>query len=126
MDEAERCHRLALLRDGRRVALGSPTDLTRPLAARVLDVEVANAERAVTVLKTAPLVASTTRLGDRVHVLLVRTAPPASQAAPEIARLLRDAGVDGASVSPSEPTLEDVFVAILLGERIEPEAGGRR
>jgi ABC-2 type transport system ATP-binding protein len=121
MDEAVRCHRLALLRDGRRVALGRPADLTRPLAARVLEVEVGDPERAVTVLRGTALVASTTRLGDRLHVLLARTAPPASRAAVEVGRLLADAGLDGARVTRAEPTLEDVFVAILLGERIEPE-----
>ena len=126
IDEAVRCHRLALLRDGRRVALGSPLALTRPLATRVLDVEAADAERAGSLLRGTPLVASTTRLGDRVHVLLARTAPPAAQAAPEIARLLRDAGLDGARATPSEPTLEDVFVAILLGERIEPDVESPR
>jgi len=92
--------------------------------ARVLDVEAADAERAGMVLRAMPLVVSTTRLGDRVHVLLAPTAPPAPQAAPEIARLLRDAGLDGARVTPGESTLEDVFVAILLGERIEPDAEG--
>ncbi|HXJ35575.1 MAG TPA: ABC transporter ATP-binding protein [Candidatus Eisenbacteria bacterium] len=122
MDEAVRCHRLALLRDGRRVAVGSPLALTRPLAARVLDVETAVPERAGNVLRGTPLVASTTRLGDRVHVLLAPTAPPPTEAASEIVRLLGDAGLTGARAAPSEPTLEDVFVAILLGERIEPDA----
>jgi ABC-2 type transport system ATP-binding protein len=122
MDEAVRCHRLALLRDGRRVALGRPAELTRPLAARVLDVDVGDPEQAVVVLGRSPLVASTTRLGDRVHVLLARTAPPASRAAVEVVRLLGDAGLPGAGAMPSEPTLEDVFVAILLGERLEPQA----
>jgi ABC-2 type transport system ATP-binding protein len=116
MDEAVRCHRLALLRDGRRVALGRPTDLTRPFTTRLVDVEVADAERASAVLRNTPLVASTTRLGDTVHVLLARGAPPAAQAAPEIERLLGEAGVGGARAAPGTPTLEDVFVAILLGE----------
>jgi ABC-2 type transport system ATP-binding protein len=124
MDEAVRCHRLALLRDGRRMALGSPAELTRPLAARVLDVEVTDAERAVAVLRAAPLVASTTRLGDTVHVLLARAAPPAAEAAAAIARLLGEARIAGARAVPGRPTLEDVFVAILLGERLDGDGGG--
>jgi ABC-2 type transport system ATP-binding protein len=123
MDEAVRCHRLALLRDGRRVALGRPAELTRPLANRVLDVEVAEAERAVGVLRKTPLVASTTRLGDTVHVLLARGAPPAAEAVAEVVRLLAEAGVGGARTAPGTPTLEDVFVAILLGERVEADGG---
>jgi ABC-2 type transport system ATP-binding protein len=119
MDEAVRCHRLALLRDGHRVALGTPADLTRPLAARVLDVTVADAGRALAVLRTAPLVASTTQLGDTVHALLARDAPPAAEAAPAIVRLLAEAGVADAGAAPARPTLEDVFVAILRGERLD-------
>jgi ABC-2 type transport system ATP-binding protein len=117
MDEAVRCHRLVLLRDGRRMALGSPSDLTRALGARVLDLQVADAERAVRVLRDVPLVASTTRLGDRVHVLLAREAPPAAEAAAAVVRLLADGGVGGARAVPGPASLEDAFVAILLGER---------
>ena len=123
MDEAVRCHRLALLRDGRRVALGSPAELTRLLGVRVLDVEVADAERAVAVLRAAPLVASTTRLGDTVHVLLGPEAPPAAEVAAAIVRLLGEARIVGARAVPGRPTLEDVFVAILLGERLDGDGG---
>jgi ABC-2 type transport system ATP-binding protein len=119
MDEAVRCHRLAMLRDGRRVALGSPAALTRPLAARVLEVTVADPQRAVAALRAAPAVASTTQLGDTVHVLLARDAPPASAAAPRILGALADAGLPGARATPGAPNLEDVFVALLLGERFE-------
>jgi ABC-2 type transport system ATP-binding protein len=121
MDEAVRCHRLALLRDGRRAAVGSPAELTRPLAARVLDVEVAAPERAVGVLASAPPVASTTQLGDTVHVLLARGAPAAADAAPLLVRLLAEAGVAGARAAPGTANLEDVFVALLLGERLAAE-----
>jgi ABC-2 type transport system ATP-binding protein len=124
MDEAVRCHRLALLRDGCRVALGSPTELTRPLAARVLEVEVADPERAVSVLRRAPLVASTTQLGDTVRVLLAHDAPAAEEAARAVGRLLADAGIPAAAVVARPPNLEDVFVAILLGERLAGDGGG--
>jgi ABC-2 type transport system ATP-binding protein len=117
MDEAVRCHRLAMLRDGRRVALGSPAELTRPLAARVLDVTVADAKRAVAALRATPLVASTTQLGDTVHVLLAPDAAPAGEAAPRLVALLAEAGLADARTTSGTPNVEDVFVALLLGER---------
>jgi ABC-2 type transport system ATP-binding protein len=46
VDEAVRCHRLAMLREGRCAAVGRPSELTRALGARVLDVEVGDPERA--------------------------------------------------------------------------------
>jgi hypothetical protein len=126
MDEAVRCHRLCLMRDGRRAAVGSPAALARPLADRVVNVHVAAPERAIGTLRGAPLVASTTQLGDTVHVLLRPGAPPASQAAAVLVRHLVDAGLADARAEASPPNLEDVFVALLFGERLdaEPAAGG--
>jgi ABC-2 type transport system ATP-binding protein len=118
MDEAVRCHRLALMRDGRRAAVGNPLALTRPLATRVLDVEVADPDRAAAVLASLPLVASTTQLGGMLHVLLARDAAPAERAAPRLASALADGGVRGARTAPPHATLEDVFVALMLGEEL--------
>jgi len=118
MDEAVRCHRLCMLRDGRRVAVGSPAALTRALADRVLEVSGADAERAIAALRGSDLVASTTQLGDTVHVLLCGGAPSAEEAAPRVERFLAEAGLTTARVAPAAANLEDVFVALFLGERL--------
>jgi len=122
MDEAVRCHRLCILRDGRRAAVGTPSALRRPLAGRVLDLEVERPEQAIAVLAGSPLIASRTQLGDTVHVLLRPGAPAASQAAVQLAQFLAEQGLPGARARPSAPDLEDVFVALLLGERLDAEA----
>jgi ABC-2 type transport system ATP-binding protein len=119
MDEAVRCHRLALLRDGRRAAVGSPGDLMRPLAERVLSLRVADPQGALAALRASSLVATTTQLGDTIRVLLAADAPPAVTAAAQVRDLLAGAGLPAAHVEPSPPNLEDVFVALLLGERLE-------
>jgi ABC-2 type transport system ATP-binding protein len=119
MDEAVRCHRLCMLRDGRRVAVGAPAALTRALADRVLEVSGADAERAIAALRGSELVASTTQLGDTVHLLLRAGAPPAAESAPRVARFLADAGLAGARASAAAANLEDVFVALFLGERLD-------
>jgi ABC-2 type transport system ATP-binding protein len=119
MDEAVRCHRLCMLRDGRRVAVGAPAALTRALAARVLDVAGVDPERVISALRREELVASTTQLGDTVHVLLRADAPPAAEAVPRVERFLADAGIAGARAAASTPNLEDVFVALFLGERLD-------
>jgi ABC-2 type transport system ATP-binding protein len=116
MDEAVRCHRLCILRDGRHVAEGTPPALTRPLARRVVDVHVDAAERAIAALRGTPLVTSTTQLGDTVHVLLRPDAPPPAEAARVLEGLLAEAGLAGARAAPGAPNLEDVFVALLAGE----------
>jgi len=118
MDEAVRCHRLCILRDGRRAALGTPSALALPLAARVVELEVERAPEAIAALAASPLVASTTQLGDTVHVLLHADAGPARAAGPELARFLTGCGVPVRRVAPGAPVLEDVFVALLRGERL--------
>ena len=118
MDEAVRCHRLCLLRDGRRVAQGAPGALTRELADRALDVTVQEAEHAIAALRNCALVASTTQLGDTVHVLLDPDGVSAEAAARELDGFLAKAGFPDARARVSAPNLEDVFVAVLLGEDI--------
>ncbi|MEN8182318.1 MAG: ABC transporter ATP-binding protein [Myxococcota bacterium] len=119
MDEAVRCHRLCMLREGRRGALGTPPALVAALARRVVDVQVDDVERAIAALAHAPQVASTTQLGATVHALLTREAPPSDQAAEELHRFLQASGLVRASVSPGTPNLEDVFVALMRGEPLE-------
>jgi len=119
MDEAVRCHRLCMLRDGQRVAMGAPRQLTAALTGRVVDLHTAQTDTAISRLVTSPLVASVTQLGDTAHVLLVAAAPAAPASALELRAMLTAGGIPVTDAGPSQPTLEDVFVAILLGERFE-------
>jgi len=118
MDEAVRCHRLCVLRDGRRAALGTPAALLGALRGRVVECRVDRIEAAIAQLAKAPEVASITQLGDTAHVLLAPDAPPAELAAESLRRRLADAGFAGAAAAPGTAALEDVFVALLRGERL--------
>jgi hypothetical protein len=93
-----------------------------PLARRLIDVDVQDSERAAAVLDRHPLVASTTQLGSTLHVLLTRDAPDAEEVAPRLAAALAAPDVAGARAVPARPTLEDVFVALMLGEDLEERA----
>ena len=119
MDEAVRCHRLAILRDGSRVALGAPAQLVRPLAGRVVDVEGVEPEAAIQSLARLPLIRSTTQLGETVHALLAPDGPSAQEACERIVESLAADGLAGARATPSHANLEDVFVALLLGESLD-------
>jgi len=121
MDEAVRCHRLAMLRRGRIVALGEPRRLADALEGQVVEINAEPPEDAVHLLRRRPEVASVTQMGDRVHVLLdsmaVATgaggpaATAATRMAPVLAAWLRDNGLGDVSAGPARPGLEDVFVA---------------
>ncbi|TAK53047.1 MAG: ABC transporter ATP-binding protein [Gammaproteobacteria bacterium] len=107
MDEAERCHRLAILDCGRIAAEGTPKDLARDIPATVIEVESDDLARARALLAEIGEVQSIAQLGTRLHALLPREAV-------EPERRLREAMVAAglaASVERVGATLEDVFVA---------------
>jgi ABC-2 type transport system ATP-binding protein len=106
MEEAERCHRLAILNRGRLVGDGTPTELTAALAGRTLLVRPTDPRRAQQVLSTMPEVASVAQIGNVLRVLC-------REEGADLARVranLLTAGVEGA-VEDATPNLEDVFVA---------------
>lgn len=105
MDEAERCHRIAILDTGRLVADGTPAELTRALAGRTLGVRAPEPRRAQSALHGAPGVLSVAQIGNELRVLTV-----AGGDAAQLQAWLRQAGIDG-EVMDIEPNLEDVFVS---------------
>ncbi len=115
MDEATRCHRLAMMMSGRLVAEGSPARLEKQLRDRVLEIEAPNVTEVIDFLQTDPLIASVTQLGHRAHVLLVEDGPKAAEACQRFDLRLAEARFRTRS-RPCEATLEDVFVAVTLGE----------
>ena len=107
LDEAEYCHRLALIHAGRLVALGSVSDLKRVLAGRVvLEVQVPHVGRALEALSSAPWALETSVFGTRIHVVV----RDAEQGRREVEALLAGAQNAPTSVEPIPPSLEDVFL----------------
>ena len=119
MDEAVRCHRLCIMRAGRRVAEGAPRDLTGALAGRVVEIRSEAADEIIRALKEHPLVASATQLGDTAHVLLGAHAPPAEQCTSELGRFLAERDLRVEELVVGEANLEDVIVALLLRSDLE-------
>ena len=115
MDEAERCHGLAILDHGALVAEGSPAQLAAALAGRTLLVHSAEARRAAQLLKAEPGIDSVAQVGNDLRVL---THPGFAGHDALRAKL---SGLDaGATLNATAPTLEDVFVAATVdrdGER---------
>ena len=70
MDEAERCHRIAILETGRLVADGTPAELTRALAGRTMGVRAREPRRAQAALHAAPGVLSVAQIGNELRVIL--------------------------------------------------------
>ncbi len=123
MDEAVRCHRICVIRDGRRAALGRPADLTRALEGRIIELWGKPTNVLMEAMRRRPEIASAAQLGNRVHALLAPGAPEAEVAVAQIVAYLGSQGLERPGGEVAEPNLEDALVAITQGERLA--AGGR-
>ena len=108
MDEAERCHELAILDKGELVAQGSPAQLSQDIEAQVLLVVAEQPRRVSKVLEAEEFVHSTAQIGNSLRVLVDK-----SLTDPEgiITRLIASAGLKSVQCRLTTPSLEDVFVA---------------
>jgi ABC-2 type transport system ATP-binding protein len=107
LDEAEYCHRLALIHAGRLAALGTVAELKAVFAGRaVLEVAAPRANEALEALATQPWVLETSVFGTRVHVVVT----DAEDGARRVRALLDGAGNVPFTVDRIPPSLEDVFI----------------
>jgi len=108
MDEAERCHRLAILDRGVKVADGAPSELQQSTGMTVVEVLSESPTRAHALLVELREVSSVTQLGIRLRVLV-----PCTIAEPQdlISRALAAQGLP-AETRVVGASLEDVFVAV--------------
>jgi ABC-2 type transport system ATP-binding protein len=113
MDEAEHCHTLAFIYQGRIIARGSPGSLKQGAAGTLLEVEVPD-DRLVTALEALrahPLVGEAAMFGSRLHATV---ASPDGIAAVREALVGRD--IEVRRLEPISPSLEDVFVSLVARE----------
>jgi ABC-2 type transport system ATP-binding protein len=108
MDEAERCHRLAILDRGTKVADGTPAELQASTGMSIVEVLADDPHRAHDLLHALPEVASVTQLGVRLRVLLPLTI---SDPLVLLRLKLSEAGIEAESALVSA-SLEDVFVSV--------------
>ena len=114
MDEAERCHRLAILDRGRLVAEGTPEALRAALAGRTLVVDSAQPRQARGRLLALAGIQGVAQVGTELRVL----ARDGEGLETRVAAALREAGIS-ARVRPAPANLEDVFVAATQGRTAE-------
>ncbi len=116
MDEAEYCHRLALIHRGRLVGLGTPEELRQTtLRGVLLELACEPVGPALEALQDAPGVFDAAVFGDTLHVVAVSE----ESARSGLPAWLAARGVRCTSIRTIEPSLEDVFVQRLGGRDLQ-------
>ncbi len=109
LDEAERCHRVALMDHGRLIACDTPEGLRRLLPGTLLEMRGPSPEAAALLVRRLPSVKEAQVFGETLHLVV-------ADAEPDLPRLqadLRAGGFPEAHLRPIPPSLEDIFVTLL-------------
>ena len=109
MDEAERCHRVALMHAGRLLALDTVPELKRLFPPdTVVEVQCPRPAAALAFLDSQPEVRDASLFGASLHLVLER-----ADCAATVQQGLSDAGFAPVALEPIEPSLEDVFLRVI-------------
>jgi len=114
MDEAERCHGLAIIAEGRMVAEGTPRALMAGVEANIYEIEGADGSEAPRLIRELSWVHGVTQLGIRLRVL---ADPSVKDAEAQLRTLLKQHDID-AKVELTDASLEDVFVVSTRPEKL--------
>jgi len=115
LDEAEHCHRIAIIQAGRLAALGTTRELKAEVFAGrpIVEVHTARPVDAMRLLDELPEVEKTSIFGMAVHAVL----QPSVQGTGAIEDRLRRADLPPTAIAVVQPSLEDVFLDV--AERAE-------
>jgi ABC-2 type transport system ATP-binding protein len=109
LDEAERCHAVGFMLDGRLIARGEPAVMRERLRDRLVGVEVRRAVEAMRVLRELPGIEDVTIHGNELRVRFDEViAWPAIET--RLRQAADEAGLVLDRVYPLAPTLEDLFL----------------
>jgi ABC-2 type transport system ATP-binding protein len=117
LDEAERCHRLALLRGGHLLLCDTPARLKSSVPGEVVAITSPRAREVRDALAHADGVSNVMLVGDGVHLMLDR----AERRIPELQQRLRAAGLPFDQMAQIPATVEDLFVSSVQARAGVPE-----
>jgi ABC-2 type transport system ATP-binding protein len=111
LDEAERCARVALLHEGRVLAVDRPAHLQAGLDGRLLEVIADTPRPPIEMLAALPGVEDVQAFGERAHVRVA--AGTQALGVTTVTGALQAQGIRVLTARPVPATLEDVFIALI-------------
>lgn len=116
MEEAEYCHRLALMARGKIIAMGSPGELKKEcMKESVIELACDDFMRAAEILEDEPLFTETAIFGNRLHIVT----PEPESATVRAEQRLAEAGIHVSHIQVITASLEDVFVTLTADDSQE-------
>ncbi len=109
LDEAERCNRLALLYGGRVLYCDTPVALKRHMPGALIVITSSAGRDARTAIARLAGVSNVVLVGDGVHAVV----DDSRLRIPELRQALESVNVPFANIAVGEPSIEDVFMALL-------------
>jgi drug efflux transport system ATP-binding protein len=110
LDEAEHCHRIAIIQAGKLAALGTATELKQVFSSRpIVEINASQPVQAMAILDKHANVEKTSLFGTSVHAVL----KDASTDPSVLASALKAEGIEVSSIGAVTPSLEDVFLDVV-------------
>jgi ABC-2 type transport system ATP-binding protein len=108
LDEAERCDRVAMLHQGKLLALDTPVALQARLTGYTIAVRARPLYAARDALRRAAGIATAAMFGETLHVVLRERGNESA-----VAAALAQGDIEVETVSSIDPSLEDVFISLV-------------
>ncbi|MCU0595092.1 MAG: ABC transporter ATP-binding protein [Desulfobacterota bacterium] len=112
LDEADRCHRVALFDRGKARLVMEPLRLRSLVKGHLFDLKTPERRKAMRVLKASPKVVQASLFGAGIH-FSVREA----EDLPLVEQELTASGLSAFRTEPIQPSLEDVYLSLVEGDR---------
>jgi ABC-type multidrug transport system ATPase subunit len=113
MDEASRCDRVALIQQGRVLAIDEPAQIGARFPRTLFAIRGRERYRIIQALHAYPHTASAMPFGDELHYSDAREDLGANEIAAAVQGYLRDRGVTDVTIAAIEPGIEDAFIALM-------------
>jgi len=110
LDEAEHCHRIAIIQAGKLAALGTATELKQVFSSRpIVEIHASQPVQAMAILDRHANVEKTSLFGTSVHAVLKNASTNPSV----LEDALKAEGITVSSIGAVTPSLEDVFLDVV-------------
>ena len=112
LDEADRCHRVALFDRGKARLVMEPLSLRSLVKGHLFDLKTAERRKAMRILKAFPRVIQASLFGAGIHFSLKE-----SEDLAPVEKELASSGLGAFRLEPIQPSLEDVYLSLVEGNR---------